>query len=90
MKIVKDPKWGWVVTFVKATPKGKPERSVMKPEFSGYKFSEEEKDHLYAGGSTPVTLKSGKKGFVKWGQTSFKNKEGKTVKYYGYYVDEWL
>lgn len=90
LKIVKDPKWGWIVTFVKATPKGKPERSAMKPEFSGYKFSEEEKDHLYAGGSTPVTLKSGKKGFVKWGQTSFKNKEGKTVKYYGYYVDEWL
>ena len=90
LKIVNDPKWGWIVTYVKATPKGKPERSAMKPEFSGYKFSEEEKDHLYAGGSTPVTLKSGKKGFVKWGQTSFKNKEGKTVKYYGYYVDEWL
>lgn len=63
----------------------------MKPEFSGYKFSEDEKDHLYNGGSTPVTLKSGKKGFVKWGETSFKAKDtGKTIKYYGYYVDEWM
>lgn len=93
LEIVKDPNWGWCVTFKKSASKakGKPERPAMKPEFSGYKFSEDEKDHLYNGGSTPVTLKSGKKAFVKWGETSFKSKDtGKTVKYYGYYVDEWM
>ena len=93
LEIVKDPKYGWTISYKKSAlkAKGKPARSEMKAEFSGYKFDEDEKDHLYAGGSTPITFKSGKKAFVKWGLTSFKAKDtGKTVKYYGYYVDEWM
>ena len=93
LEIVKDSHWGWTISYKKSAPKakGKPARSEMKAAFSGYTFDEDEKDHLYAGGSTPITFKSGKKAFVKWGLTSFKAKDtGKTVKYYGYYVDEWM
>lgn len=80
-----DKKWGWQLKAVKSAPKKASDISDMKSEFSGYVFTDAEKQRLLAGDAVLVTMKSGKKAYVMYGPTEFKGR-----KYIGYYVDSWL